>query len=88
MSKHDVLEGEGELEAAWNLNERGAQPAGGSVARTGPSGTGCLKKPSFGNIMDMMGVKVFGKKYIFLPATLASEFGILVIGTRYLTAQN
>ena len=44
MWKHHVLEGEGELEAGWDLNERGAQPAGGSVARTGPPGRGCLKK--------------------------------------------
>ena len=48
------LEGEGELKAARFLNEGGAEPTGGSLARVGPPGT---------FVPDTPGVKVFGKRY-------------------------
>ena len=53
-AKPHVLEGEGELKAARFLNEGGAEPTGGSLARVGPPGT---------FVPDTPGVKVFGKRF-------------------------
>ena len=38
MWKHHVVEGEGELKTGRDLDERGAEPAGDSLARAGPPG--------------------------------------------------
>ena len=78
MSKHDVLEGEGELEATWDLNERGAQPAGGSLARVGPSGTS--GKPSIEkNLFCEKVSQTGGGHLVFIPLffskTLKGESG-------------
>ena len=54
MWKHHVVEGEGELKARRDLDERGAEPAGDSLARAGPPGA---------FVPDTPGVKVFGKRF-------------------------
>ena len=50
LLENHLPEGEGELAAAWDLNEGGVEPVGSSLARAGPPGTGTL----------VLGAKFFG----------------------------
>ena len=82
MWKHHVVEGEGELKARRDLDERGAEPAGDSLARAGPPGVSYIFEKGTSVPVIYIGTRcqdVCEEIYF-----LASYFGIRFFANRYL----